>query len=161
VYSDMDMRSKLGVWFLALFPFYIALLVLDRTVLRPHEPIYTFTDRETLEKELDHFIAVTTSTGGWGEKRTMQKTGLVVSAQMSAQTTNEQAVAKLTAALRSGAWRPYSTISPSSVATLCKGRYRADIELMNSGKIALSLSVKRYQRDEVCAPVETHQRNSG
>lgn len=150
MFADMDMRSKLGVGFIALVAVVAALMALDRLVFRPHEPIYAFTDRETLEKELDRVIAATSTIGTWGEKRSIQRTGLVVSANFAARSSVDQSVDKLAELLKRNDWQIHRPSPSKALASLCKGRYRANLWPMEEGQIALSLSVKRYQRDADC-----------
>ena len=150
-HEEMDVRSKLGVGFMALVAVVAVLMTFDGLVFRPREPIYAFTDRETLERELDLVISATSRIGTWGEKRSIQRTSLVVSANFSSRSGFDQSVEKLTELLKLNGWQIHRPSPAKSLASLCKGRYRVELWPMEEGQIALSLSVKRFQREADCA----------
>ena len=153
MFKGMDTRSKLGVGFVLLVAAVALLIALDHFVLRPREPIYAFTDREALEQELEHIIVATSDVGAWDRKRTIQRTRLVVSAKFASRSAGLQSAEILTKALEKNAWRAYPPVSPQAVATLCKGRYRAEIEPMDSmgHLVSLDFLVKEFERDATCA----------
>lgn len=150
MFAEMDMRSKLGVGFIALVAMVAVLMVLDRTVFRPREPIYAFTDRETLEQELGRVITATSAVGSWGGKQTIQRSRLVVSANFTPRSSDRQSVELLIEALKSNAWRTYGSSPSKALATFCKGRYRVNLWPMEDGQISASFLVKEFERDADC-----------
>lgn len=150
MYADMDTRSKLGVGFIAFVALVAVLMALDRLVIRPHEPIHVFTDKKTLEGELDGVIAATSTKGIWGEKQNLQRTRLVVEAIFSPRSSVQQSTDELIVLLKRNQWQNHESAPSKALASLCKGRYRANLWPMEEGRIALSLSVNRYQRDADC-----------
>jgi hypothetical protein len=145
-----DLRTKLGFIFIGVVVLAGTLLTLDRVFFRPREPIARFEDRDTLEAELARVMSSPTVVGVWSEKSTIHRETLVVSANLLTQGERSGTVEAISKLMLSASWSANSSTGNDALASFCKGRYRANLWLLDPGRVALSLSVKRYRKDRDC-----------
>jgi hypothetical protein len=148
--EKLDLRSKLGLIFIVVVAFAGTLLTLDRVFFRPREPIASFADRDALEAELTRVMSSPDVVGVWSEKSTIHRETLVVSANLSEQSQRDRTVEVISKLMLSASWSANSSTQNDALASFCKGRYRANLWPLDPGRVALSLSVKRYRKDRNC-----------
>lgn len=147
----MDTRSKLGITFFSCIGLLMTMSALDQCMFRPREPIHTLSDPRFLEDERQRIVASTQEFGKWHDQRVIHRSRLIVSGNFASDTAGKQPVDVLMSALVRNGWQPDPRPSRHALASLCKGRYRANLSAIGSpALISLTLMVKELQSDIDC-----------
>ncbi|CAG0999824.1 hypothetical protein BURK2_02924 [Burkholderiales bacterium] len=154
---DPETRKELRSMqlFLAFFFLIFAVVGLDRLLLYPREPIVPIEDSKTLHRELKAVKAATSGDGIWSNEMTLEKVRLVVGATFVHQEGVAAATEAMTQALEMRGWRRSREARKRSLVSLCRGRYRGELSLLESNPgVNLSLTVKLLRDEPNCPEPE-------
>ena len=143
-------KRSLGEWLFALLALLLLAVFIDRTFVRPREPIDQ-SDKATLRSELVALSRSTESRGSWVDEQTVDRSTFVLSSTFVGQAQDAPLLLIMTGALSAKGWHRTEGRYQRALVTYCKGRYRAEVFSGPSPlHLKVSFTVKELLSDANC-----------